>query len=115
MWPKVLPWKRIQQYVRAYASFRGLNVDDTDSPISYSTRVELAKRTDDGWRLTLRKLEPSPDRKSATIRWWQEDFDALLVRANCLGEVAPAAANLNLAWRLRQAGKMRYHLLPPFH
>ncbi|KAL8284301.1 hypothetical protein RQP46_005050 [Phenoliferia psychrophenolica] len=57
----VLPWKRIQQYVRAFASFRGLNVDDTDSPVSYSTRVELAERIDAGWRLTLRRMQPSPD------------------------------------------------------
>lgn len=77
----VLPWKRIQQYVRAYASYRGLNVDDTDSPVSYGTRVELAERTSSGWTLTLRKIEPSADGKSAKVHWWQEEFDAVLVRA----------------------------------
>lgn len=82
-WPPgtawILPWKRIQQYVRAYASYRGLNVDDTDSPVSYGTRVELAERTRSGWTLTLRKIEPSADGKSAKVHWWQEEFDAVLV------------------------------------
>ncbi|KAJ7083602.1 hypothetical protein B0H15DRAFT_850102 [Mycena belliarum] len=87
-WPPGTPWhlphRTLGRYLRAFASWRGINSNDASPDIAYNTRVELVqKRYDDagreqGWTLTLKRLERAgPQSSKAT--WWTEDFDAIVV------------------------------------
>lgn len=59
----VLPNQQLQRYLRAFASWLGLNANDENTDISYNTRVELVEKhiSDEGdevgWTLTLKELE----------------------------------------------------------
>ncbi|KAJ6493974.1 hypothetical protein C8R47DRAFT_1012275 [Mycena vitilis] len=87
-WPPGTPWhlphRTLARYLRAFASFHGINSNDRSSDIAYNTRVELVeKRYDEtgqerGWRLTLKRLERI-GLNSTKATWWTEDFDALIV------------------------------------
>ncbi|KAJ7916152.1 hypothetical protein B0H13DRAFT_2450673 [Mycena leptocephala] len=95
-WPAGTPWhlphRTLARYLRAFASFHGINSpparmfsrNDASSDILYNTRVELVeKRYDEagrecGWRLTLKSLEKL-GLTSAKVTWWTEDFDAIIV------------------------------------
>ncbi|KAJ7621042.1 hypothetical protein FB45DRAFT_928193 [Roridomyces roridus] len=86
-WPSGTPWhiphRTLARYLRAFASFHGVNSNDANPDIEYKTRVELVeKRYDDtgaehGWTLTLKRLDQSESGVKAT--WWTEDFDAIVV------------------------------------
>ncbi|KAF8218214.1 hypothetical protein K438DRAFT_1657096 [Mycena galopus ATCC 62051] len=86
-WPSGTPWhlphRTLARYLRAFASFHGVNSNDASPDIAYNTRVELVeKRYDEdgqerGWTLTLKRLERVANSTKAT--WWTEDFDAIVV------------------------------------
>ena len=54
--------RQLQGYVRAFASFHGVNNNDDNPAVSYNTRVELAEKKyggdgqEDGWTLTTKTL-----------------------------------------------------------
>ena len=54
--------RQLQGYVRAFASFHGVNSNDDNPAVSYNTRVELAEKhygedgQEDGWTLTTKTL-----------------------------------------------------------
>lgn len=54
--------RQLQGYVRAFASFHGVNSNDDNPAVSYNTRVELAEKhyredgQEDGWTLTTKSL-----------------------------------------------------------
>ncbi|KAJ7210168.1 hypothetical protein GGX14DRAFT_565955 [Mycena pura] len=87
-WPSGTPWhlphRTLARYLRAFASFHGVNSNDKSSDIAYNTRVELVeKRYDEagkerGWTLTLKRLE-SAGKDSVKATWWTEGFDAIVV------------------------------------
>ncbi|KAF8309291.1 FAD/NAD(P)-binding domain-containing protein [Clavulina sp. PMI_390] len=86
-YPKNTPWKHTQldvtRHVRQYASSVGLNSNDDEHPnvTSYWTRVERVEKfpgTEKRWTVTLRKLSPLGNGK-LEVRWWQEEFDAIVV------------------------------------
>ncbi|KAJ7653193.1 hypothetical protein DFH06DRAFT_1204931 [Mycena polygramma] len=87
-WPPGTPWhlphRTLARYLRAFASFHGVNSNDRGSDIAYNTRVELVQKRYDktgqerGWRLTLKRLERI-GLNSTKATWWTEDFDALIV------------------------------------
>lgn len=68
---------KLQRYMRAFASYHGLNSNDANPNVTYNTRVELiekkisAEGEGQGWTLTLKKLvRTGKDRSKAT--WWTE-------------------------------------------
>lgn len=72
-----IPQAFLVRYIRSAYSFFGINSNDENPNISYSTRVELVEKRFDahgneqGWRLTLKefiRLGPS----SSKERWWTE-------------------------------------------
>ncbi|KAF5371155.1 hypothetical protein D9758_004079 [Tetrapyrgos nigripes] len=86
-WPEDLPWeisaKQLQAYLRAFASYHGLNTNDENPNVFYDTRVELIeKRYVDGkrhgWTMTLKEFVQTGPR-SYKVKWWTEDFDAIAV------------------------------------
>ncbi|KAJ7449225.1 hypothetical protein FB451DRAFT_1287859 [Mycena latifolia] len=87
-WPPGTPWhlpqRTLGRYLRAFASFHGVNSNDANPDIAYNTRVELVqKRYDEagreyGWTLTLKRLERTGT-GSSKATWWTEDFDAIVV------------------------------------
>ncbi|KAJ7078504.1 hypothetical protein C8R44DRAFT_825339 [Mycena epipterygia] len=87
-WPSGTPWhlphRLLGRYLRAFASFHGVNSNDASPNIAYNTRVELVqKRYDEagqerGWTLTLKRLERT-GHNSSKATWWTEDFDAVVV------------------------------------
>ncbi|KAF8953876.1 hypothetical protein BDZ97DRAFT_572300 [Flammula alnicola] len=87
-WPVGTPWalpnRRLQGYIRAFASYHGANSNDDNPNVSYNTRVELAQKRFDkdgdenGWTLTLKNLV-STGRNTLRATWTKEDFDAIIV------------------------------------
>ncbi|KAJ7837810.1 FAD/NAD(P)-binding domain-containing protein [Mycena olivaceomarginata] len=82
--PAICLIRTLARYLRAFASFHGINSNDRSPDVAYNTRVELVeKRYDEagqerGWTLTLKRLEQvAPKLTKAT--WWTEDFDAIVV------------------------------------
>lgn len=59
---KALPNAKLGRYLRAFASWHGLNNNDNSPNISYNTRVELIKKRLDsdgkqiGWTLTTKEV-----------------------------------------------------------
>ena len=57
-----IPQQKLQNYLRAFASWHGINTNDGNSHISYNTRVELAQKryAEDGsrigWTLTVKEV-----------------------------------------------------------
>ncbi|KAH9942804.1 hypothetical protein B0H21DRAFT_513589 [Amylocystis lapponica] len=87
-WPVGTHWAtthyEMRNYMRAFASFHGMNSNDNNPNASYNTRVEsIEKRYDEhgkehGWRVLLKELvQTGPDTTRAT--WYEEDFDAVAV------------------------------------
>ncbi|KAJ7289100.1 FAD/NAD-P-binding domain-containing protein [Mycena rebaudengoi] len=90
-YPANAPWAisvhDVQRHVRAYASLHGIN--SNDGPIlpssyrvaSYSTRVEKVEKCNSTatWTLTLRHLEWVPESNRIKVRFWTENFDAVVV------------------------------------
>ncbi|KIY64798.1 FAD/NAD(P)-binding domain-containing protein [Cylindrobasidium torrendii FP15055 ss-10] len=82
-WPARVPlatdWHHVQRYLRAFASWHDINVND-DGPISYNTRVDRVEKRADGkgWTLTLKELVQTGDH-TAKASWYTEDFDAVVI------------------------------------
>ncbi|KDQ17070.1 hypothetical protein BOTBODRAFT_30457 [Botryobasidium botryosum FD-172 SS1] len=81
-----LPHAKLRAYLRAFASYQGVNSNDENPEVSYNTRVERVEKIADGegtaensgkWKLTLKTLKESKGK--VTARWWTEDFDAVIV------------------------------------
>ncbi|KAJ7703439.1 hypothetical protein B0H14DRAFT_3099850 [Mycena olivaceomarginata] len=75
-WPRGTPWnlphRMLARYLRAFASFHGVNSND-GNPDHYD---ETGR--ENGWTLILKRLERTgPTSGKAT--WWKEDFDAIVV------------------------------------
>ncbi|KAJ6604067.1 FAD/NAD(P)-binding domain-containing protein [Mycena sp. CBHHK59/15] len=87
-WPQGTPWPlphwTLARYLRAFASFHGVNSNDANPEVAYNTRVErVEKHYDDagrehGWTLTLKRLERT-GLHSGKATWWTENFDAIVV------------------------------------
>ncbi|KIJ50190.1 hypothetical protein M422DRAFT_160070, partial [Sphaerobolus stellatus SS14] len=87
-WPKGAPWElphqHVQRYLRAFASWHGVNNNDNNSRISYNTRVELAEQrfnedgSRQGWTLTLKNVVPTSENISK-VTWTKESYDAVVV------------------------------------
>lgn len=73
----------LKRHIRQYASSKGLNSNDEEgfNTTSYSTRVELLRKSPDGkkWILTLRKIERLRYTDDIRVDWWREEFDAVIV------------------------------------
>ncbi|KAF7362502.1 Dimethylaniline monooxygenase [Mycena venus] len=82
--PWHLPQAMLVRYIRSAYSFFGINSNDENPNVSYSTRVELVEKRFDrngsehGWRLTLKKFIRT-EHSSCKERWWTEDFDAVVI------------------------------------
>ncbi|KAG6831535.1 hypothetical protein H0H87_004861 [Tephrocybe sp. NHM501043] len=87
-WPKGTAWElphaKIGRYVRAFASFHGVNSNDENPRVSFNTRVELVEKRynkygeEAGWTLTLKKVVRTGLKSSKAV-WTTEDFDAVVV------------------------------------
>ncbi|PPQ92470.1 hypothetical protein CVT25_009735 [Psilocybe cyanescens] len=87
-WPSGTPWalhnSKLQRYLRAFASWHGVNNNDNNPNVSYNTRVELIEKRhnedgeEEGWTLTLKELVPS-GRDTLKAIWTKEHFDAVIV------------------------------------
>ena len=56
-----LPQQKVQNYLRAFASWHGINTNDGNSHISYNTRVESVQKrytegSRTGWTLTMKEV-----------------------------------------------------------
>ncbi|KAE9385563.1 hypothetical protein BT96DRAFT_1026551 [Gymnopus androsaceus JB14] len=85
--PPALTHNHLQRYIRAFASFHGVNSNDNSPNASYNTRVERVDKrysslngtkVEAGWTLLLRKFIQTGT-SSYKVRWWTEDFDAVVV------------------------------------
>ncbi|KAH8108051.1 hypothetical protein BXZ70DRAFT_903434 [Cristinia sonorae] len=82
-WPTGTSWElptwKLQRYLRAFASWHGVNANDENPNVWYNTRVELVEKREDGkgWTLTLKKLE-STGNNTLEATWWKEDYDAVV-------------------------------------
>ncbi|KAF8310261.1 hypothetical protein DL93DRAFT_2084634 [Clavulina sp. PMI_390] len=81
--PSRLHHLHVNRHVRQYASSFGLNANDEDhtNVTSYWTRVERVEKlpnSEKRWTVTLRKLTPLRN-GTLEVRWWQEEFDAIVI------------------------------------
>lgn len=87
-WPQGTEWSlpnaKLGRYLRAFASWHGLNTNDNSPDISYNTRVELIeKRLDDnnnqvGWTLTTKSVVELSDGVTRAT-WNKHNFDGVVV------------------------------------
>ncbi|KAG5640855.1 hypothetical protein DXG03_006820, partial [Asterophora parasitica] len=87
-WPKGTSWElphaKLGRYIRAFASYHGINSNDKNPRITYNTRVELVEKRYDargaeaGWTLTLKTVERT-GAHSSKATWRTQDFDAVVV------------------------------------
>ena len=81
--PPAIPRAKVNRYLRAYASWHGINSNDNSRDISYNTRVELVeKRLDSegkqiGWTLTSKYLEELDSGLNRAI--WNKEVSAIYV------------------------------------
>ena len=74
---KAIPHEKLQRYLRAFASWHGVNTNDNNPNISYNTRVELVEKTlsakgeEIGWALTIKELV-STNRNTLRATWRKE-------------------------------------------
>ena len=67
-----LPQQKLQNYLRAFASWHGINTNDGNSHISYNTRVESVQKryaedgSRTGWTLTVKELVKTSNTTRAT-------------------------------------------------
>jgi len=87
-WPTGTNWElshyQLGRYLKAFASYHGLNSNDDNPNISYNTRVERIDKSYDnfgreqGWTLLLKELVQT-DSGSVKATWYQQTFDAVVV------------------------------------
>ncbi|KAG6907920.1 hypothetical protein DXG01_006850 [Tephrocybe rancida] len=116
-WPKGTAWElphaKIGRYVRAFASFHGVNSNDANTRVSYNTRVELVEKRyneygeEAGWTLTLKQVIATGKESSKAI-WSREDFDAVVVASGRYN--APNIPNIAglAAWAERFPGQLTH-------
>jgi hypothetical protein len=77
-----LPQQKLQNYLRAFASWHGINANDGNSRISYNTRVESVQKryaedgSRSGWTLTVKELMKTSS--NATIATWTTQVWAVI-------------------------------------
>ncbi|KAG6818096.1 hypothetical protein H0H93_006773 [Arthromyces matolae] len=116
-WPKGTDWElphsQLGRYVRAFASFHGVNSNDDNPRLSFNTRVELIeKRYDEfgaesGWTLTLKEII-TIDKDSTKAIWYKRDFDAVVIAPGRYN--APNIPNIPGldVWNQRFPGRLRH-------
>ncbi|KAJ3552034.1 hypothetical protein NP233_g12965 [Leucocoprinus birnbaumii] len=88
-WPDGTPWAipqaQVNRYLRAFASWNGVNANDNSPDISYNTRVELIEKRHDptsakqiGWTLITKQLEEIEGGLNRAT-WDKKDFDAVVI------------------------------------
>ncbi|PPQ80532.1 hypothetical protein CVT24_002655 [Panaeolus cyanescens] len=87
-WPAGTPWalpnQKLQRYLRAFASWHGVNNNDDNPNVHYNTRVELVEKRydsdgkDAGWTLTVKAVAPT-ERGTVQATWDKQDFDGVIV------------------------------------
>ncbi|KAF9043300.1 hypothetical protein BJ165DRAFT_1405635 [Panaeolus papilionaceus] len=87
-WPIGTPWalpnQKLQRYLRAFASWHGVNNNDQNPNVHYHTRVELVEKRydsngdDAGWTLTVKTVAPT-ERGTVQATWTKENFDGVIV------------------------------------
>ncbi|KAJ7167640.1 hypothetical protein C8R46DRAFT_1093672 [Mycena filopes] len=111
--PWSLPQKLLTSYIRSVYSYYGINSNDENRNVSYSTRVELIEKRFDadgaeqGWTLTLKSFTHF-DSSTCKERWWTEDFDAVVVATGNFN--APNVPNIPglVEWRRRYPGSISH-------
>ncbi|KAF8896754.1 hypothetical protein CPB84DRAFT_1848115 [Gymnopilus junonius] len=79
-----LPNQKLSRYLRAFASWHGLNANDNNPNISYNTRVELVEKRvnedgqEQGWTVTVKNLADI-DHSKLKATWTKVDYDAVVV------------------------------------
>jgi hypothetical protein len=83
-----LPQQKLQNYLRAFASWHGINTNDGNSHIHYNTRVESVEKryAEDGsrigWTLTMKELvktSSNTTRAKWTTQVWAVIFQVKLI------------------------------------
>jgi hypothetical protein len=98
-----LPHELLQRYLRAFASWHGLNSNDISPNVSYRTRVERAVKIQGGeWTLTLKRVT-RVDEKRSKVEWWTEVNSQALLSSLRLKRTNSRISTLS--WSLR-AGTM---------
>jgi hypothetical protein len=89
-----LPQQKLQNYLRAFASWHGINTNDGNSHISYNTRVESVQKryTEDGnrtgWTLTVKELvktSSNTTRATWTTQVWAVIYQVKSILNNIIG------------------------------
>ncbi|EAU87107.2 hypothetical protein CC1G_05796 [Coprinopsis cinerea okayama7 len=86
-WPKGTEWElphaKLARYIRAFASWHGVNTNDGNPHAFYNTRVERVEKrynadgSEAGWSLVAKELVKDANKTRAT--WYKRNYDAVVV------------------------------------
>ena len=85
-----LPQQKLQNYLRAFASWHGVNTNDGNSHISYNTRVESVQKryaedgSRTGWTLTVKELVKTSSNTTRAI--WTTQVWAVIYQVKAITE-----------------------------
>ena len=85
-----LPQQKLQNYLRAFASWHGINANDGNSHIYYNTRVESVQKryaedgSRTGWTLTVKELVKTSS--NTTRATWTAQVWAVIYRIKPITE-----------------------------
>ncbi|KAJ2915831.1 hypothetical protein MD484_g4602, partial [Candolleomyces efflorescens] len=81
-WPKGTEWElphaKLARYIRAFASWHGINANDANPHAFYNTRVEHVERSKTGWNLLAKELVKT-EFNTTRATWTKRHYDAVVV------------------------------------
>ncbi|KAJ3523661.1 hypothetical protein NMY22_g11343 [Coprinellus aureogranulatus] len=110
-WPKgtewELPHEKLSRYIRAFASWHGVNSNDGNPHAFYNTRVEHVERSTTGWTLIAKELV-STSTNTTRATWYKRHYDAVVVATGRYN--APNIPNIDglKEWNKEFSGKLQH-------
>ncbi|RXW23563.1 hypothetical protein EST38_g2289 [Candolleomyces aberdarensis] len=110
-WPKGTEWElphaKLARYIRAFASWHGVNANDGNPHAFYNTRVEHVERSETGWSLLSKELVKT-EANTTRATWNKRHYDAVVVATGRYNAPnVPAIVGLE-QWNERFPGKITH-------
>ncbi|KAF6752068.1 hypothetical protein DFP72DRAFT_905992 [Ephemerocybe angulata] len=110
-WPKGTEWElphaKLSRYIRAFASWHGVNANDGNPHAFYNTRVEHVERNAAGWTLIAKELVKT-EANTTRATWTKKDYDAVVVATGRYNAPNIPVINGLAKWNEEFPGKLRH-------
>ncbi|KAF5309802.1 hypothetical protein D9611_013586 [Ephemerocybe angulata] len=110
-WPKGTEWElphaKLSRYIRAFASWHGVNANDGNPHAFYNTRVEHVERNAAGWTLIAKELVKT-EANTTRATWTKKDYDAVVVATGRYNAPNIPVIDGLAKWNEEFPGKLRH-------